>query len=152
MKAVASAGASSYRFVGLSVVDEGTEEFARAFDLNFPLYRDLAQKSIDSYSLQGTPQTIVVKEGGVVDAVWGGAYVGETARAVERYFHVRLPGLIPSDVLPSVPPRDLPHGEAGNCIDRRGAFFGMGARHAIDGIDRECDLSGEWTVAPPPQF
>ncbi len=44
--------------------------------------------------LGGTPATIVVSKGTVVEA-WEGAYMDARADEISRYFNVKLPGLIP---------------------------------------------------------
>jgi len=90
-----------YRFVALSLSDEGLSEYTEGNNLNLPIYAGLSSQTKKAYQLSGTPQTIVVSPDGRVLENWIGAYVGEQKSQVEKFFHITLPGL-----------RDVPKAEA----------------------------------------
>lgn len=80
-----------YRFIGISLVEEGAQDYAVNHDLGIPLYTGLSDDMKEAYKMRGTPQTIVVSPSGVVVANWNGAYLGKQKDAVEEFFKVRLP-------------------------------------------------------------
>jgi hypothetical protein len=82
-----------YRFIGISLTDEGVEKYVAEKGLDIPIYSGLSAEARTAYKLGSTPETIAVSPQGQVVQVWGGAYVGEQKSQVEQYFHVTLPGL-----------------------------------------------------------
>jgi peroxiredoxin len=92
-----------YRFIGVSLSEEGLAQYVAKNDLRLPVYSELSRDVKAAYKLSGTPQTIVVSPEGRVLQDWVGAYVGEEKSQVEAFFHVNLPGL-----------RELPKAEAAN--------------------------------------
>jgi peroxiredoxin len=82
-----------YRFIGLSLSEEGLPEYIAKNDLKFPVYSGLSPETLRTYKLGGTPQTIVVSPEGKVLQDWAGAYVADRKSQVEAFFHVTLPGL-----------------------------------------------------------
>jgi peroxiredoxin len=87
---------SQYRFIGLSLSEEGLTEYVRKNDLvKLPVYSSLSTETGEAYKLSGTPQTIVVSPEGRVLQSWMGAYIGDQKSQVEAYFHVTLPGIRP---------------------------------------------------------
>jgi peroxiredoxin len=94
-KALLDKGSSQYRFIGLSLSEEGLTEYVRKNDLKLSVYSSLSTGTADAYKLSGTPQTIVVSPEGHVLQNWMGAYVGEQKAQVEAFFHVTLPGIGP---------------------------------------------------------
>jgi peroxiredoxin len=91
-----------YRFIGLSLSEQGLANYVAENNLTLPVYSGLSPEAIRTYKLGGTPQTIVVSPKGKVLQHWAGAYVGDQKSQVEAYFHVSLPGL-----------RELPRSDAG---------------------------------------
>jgi hypothetical protein len=82
---------SKYDFIGLSLANEGLEEFIRREAIRFPVYSDIPSSALIRYWLGGTPETIVVHKGKVVKT-WAGAYIGDPVKSeVEKFFAVRLP-------------------------------------------------------------
>ena len=59
----------------------------------FPVYTDLAAKSVVAYRLGGTPDTLVVSSDGTLLRHWKGAYSGSNKQEIEEYFAITLPGL-----------------------------------------------------------
>jgi hypothetical protein len=82
---------SKYDFIGLSLANEGLEEFIHREDIRFPVYSDIPSSALIRYRLGGTPETIVLYKGKVVKS-WAGAYIGDPIKSdVEEFFSVRLP-------------------------------------------------------------
>ena len=84
---------SDYRFVGVSLSDQGLVEYVVKNDLKLPVYSGLTPETLMAYKLGSTPQTIIVSPEGKVLQNWRGAYVGDIKSQVEEFFHVTLPGL-----------------------------------------------------------
>jgi peroxiredoxin len=82
-----------YRFIGLSLSEEGLAEYVAKNDLNLPNYSGLSPETLKTYKLGRTPQTIVISPEGKVLQNWAGAYVGDQKSQVEAFFHVSLPGI-----------------------------------------------------------
>jgi len=100
-KRLVDKGSGQYRFVGLSLSDEGLAQHVAKNDLNLPVYSGLSTEAKQAYKLSGTPQTIVVSPESRVLQNWMGAYVGSQKSEIEAFFHVSLPGL-----------RELPRSDA----------------------------------------
>jgi hypothetical protein len=92
MRAVVGAASRSYRFVGISV-SPITAEYASRTGLGNSLFLETASAPLEKFGIRGTPFTLVVSPEGKVLESWPGAYTGDTATKVERFFKVRLPGL-----------------------------------------------------------
>jgi peroxiredoxin len=82
-----------YRFIGLSLSEEGLPQYVATNDLWIPVYSGLAKATKEAYKLGGTPETIVVSPEGRILQVWMGAYIGNQQSSVEEFFDVALPGL-----------------------------------------------------------
>ena len=85
----------SFRFIGLSLADNGLSGYVDLHDLKFPIYRSLAPESIEMLGLGSTPQTIVISADGRIIKNWVGAFGGGLEPEVEEFFGVQLPGLDP---------------------------------------------------------
>jgi len=101
LKALVDQENGRYRFIGLSLSNEGLAEYVAKNDLNLRIYSGLSDETKRAYKLSGTPETIAVSTEGKVLQSWMGAYVGEQKKEIETYFNVTLPGL-----------RELPKAEA----------------------------------------
>jgi|SRR5882724_568943 len=86
---------SNYRFLGLSLSEEGLAQYVAKNNLELPIYSGLSPETREVYKLAGTPQTIVVSPEGRVLQDWMGAYEGSKKSQVEAFFHVTLPGIRP---------------------------------------------------------
>jgi hypothetical protein len=84
---------SQYRFIGLSLSENGLAEYVVKNELKLPVYSGLSPETLKAYKLGSTPQTIVISPEGKVLQDWAGAYVGEQKSQIEAFFHVALPGL-----------------------------------------------------------
>lgn len=93
LKTLLDKESSEYRFIALSLSDEGLAQYVTKNGLNLPVYAGLSTETRKAYKLGGTPQTIVISPEGKVLEDWVGAYVGDQKSQVEAFFHVSLPGL-----------------------------------------------------------
>ena len=82
---------NEYRFIGVSLVEQGATEYAAAHSLGVPIYSGLSEETKKAYKMGGTPQTIVVSAQGIVLANWNGAYLGKQKGAIEEFFKIELP-------------------------------------------------------------
>lgn len=81
-----------FQTVGLSLTDDGLDEFVGRTVPGFPVFRTVPA----SNGLLGraTPRTIVVSSEGKIISTWFGAYSGTLRREIEEYFRLSLPGLL----------------------------------------------------------
>lgn len=94
---LAHSSQGNYRFVGISLGEQGLEAYYRRHRLNFPVYYGLSPSYARLLRLGSTPQTIVVSTDGEVLRNWTGAYTSDVRPEIENYFQVRLPGLQPPE-------------------------------------------------------
>ncbi len=93
LKALVDKESGEYRFIGVSLSEEGLAEYVRKNQLRLPVFSGLSAEAKATYRLSGTPQTIVVSSEGRVLQNWVGAYAGDQKSQIEAFFHVTLPGL-----------------------------------------------------------
>lgn len=93
LKTLLTKQSGAYRFIGLSLSEEGLADYVTKNGLNLPIYTRVPPDARNAYMLGVTPQTIVVSRAGQVLQSWIGAYVGDQKSQVESFFHVSLPGL-----------------------------------------------------------
>jgi len=93
INAIVSLKGASFRFIGLSLADNGLQEYVESHHLSFPVFKDLTPESIQMLGLGATPHTIVISPDGHVLKNWVGAYDKSVHSQVEEFFNVRLPGL-----------------------------------------------------------
>jgi hypothetical protein len=93
IRALASERSGAFRFVGVSLT-ESSEDHLIAEQLGFEVFISPGLQTLSAYGLRGTPQTIVVSTDGTVVRSWTGAYGGRTGQMIERFFGLKLPGLI----------------------------------------------------------
>jgi hypothetical protein len=96
INALANAKAKDYRFIGLSLVTAGLQQYIASRDLPFPVYTNISRNVATALDLTGTPQLLVVSRQGKLMKGWRGAFDGDVQVDIERYFDVRLPGLAPA--------------------------------------------------------
>lgn len=95
INALAGMKGESFRFIGLSLAEEGLAAYVQSHHLTFPVYKNLTPEAVKMLGLGTTPQTIVISPDGQVLKNWSGAYVKPLQPQVEEFFGVRLPGLVP---------------------------------------------------------
>jgi hypothetical protein len=59
----------------------------------FPVYTDATENDFRTIGFVGTPQTLLVNNGGVIEKNWIGAYQGAVGESIEQTFSVQLPGV-----------------------------------------------------------
>jgi hypothetical protein len=84
----------SFRFVGISLVNDGLSGYAESHQVGFPIYKSLKPEYVEMLGLGTTPQTIIISPDGHVLKNWVGAFSGAVQPQVEEFFNVRLPGLV----------------------------------------------------------
>src|SRR5260370_30348946 len=62
-----------YRFIGISLTDEGVEKYVAEKGLDIPIYVGLSPEARADYKMGSTPETIAISPEGEVVQVWGGA-------------------------------------------------------------------------------
>ncbi|MGH9477010.1 MAG: hypothetical protein ACRD1C_11860 [Terriglobales bacterium] len=82
-----------YRFVAVATEPVTQSQCAAELRLGFSVFMDPTPKTDAAYRIQGTPETYVLGTDGRLMAHWYGAYGQETLGDVERFFHLRLPGV-----------------------------------------------------------
>jgi peroxiredoxin len=92
-RALSSTASTEYRFIGLSLAEDGLAQYVAKYDLRVPIYSRLSQGTLKAYKLGSTPQTIVISPSGRVLRNWMGAYTGEQQSQIEQFFRLKLPGL-----------------------------------------------------------
>ncbi|HET6975590.1 MAG TPA: TlpA disulfide reductase family protein [Pyrinomonadaceae bacterium] len=86
------AKANDFRFIGLSLAEDGLKEYVDEHRLKFPVYAGVTNETVQSLGLGSTPQTIVVSSEGKILKVWWGAYLENKQPEVEAFFGIQLPG------------------------------------------------------------
>ena len=94
VEALVSQSRGRYRVIGIAATDETPAALNRS-NSSLPFLKSVDRDTLAAYGFRGTPQTVVVGEGGRVLKSWTGAYQGAQARDISRYFDVHLPGLLP---------------------------------------------------------
>lgn len=92
-KTLANNESAQYRFICLSLSEQGLADYVTKNALKLPVYSGLSPETLNTYKLGSTPQTIVISPEGKVLQDWVGAYVGDQKSQVEAFFHVTLPGI-----------------------------------------------------------
>lgn len=92
IRVLSAAGASSHRFIGLSIIGDGVPAYLAEKPLGFPVYINSGSPGDKPFRLDTTPQTLVIARDGTVKANWLGAYTANSKTNIESWFNVRLPG------------------------------------------------------------
>jgi peroxiredoxin len=92
LHALASAAGNRYRIVGVSL-DASVDSYLRSNKITFPVVVRPSARTVATYGLGTTPQTIVLSPSGAVLKVWQGAYGEKIAEEVSKFFSIELPGL-----------------------------------------------------------
>ena len=89
--------ADEYQIVLVSLTMQGFREYWEALRLNWtgqavlPI-GDLAQDTLNSLKIVGTPELILISPAGMVEKVWTGAFMN-SREEIERLLRVSLPGI-----------------------------------------------------------
>lgn len=93
INALANSRNEQYRFIAISLSDQGLKEYLEINKYSFPVFKNISRKSAEQMKLGSTPQTLVVSSDGKVLKNWIGAYNPQLQSEIETYFKVKLPGL-----------------------------------------------------------
>lgn len=88
IKRLADIKSHEYRIIGLSLTEEGLEQYAKDHDLNFPVYSQLGVDTTLTYKLGRVPQTTIISDEGRVLANWYGPFDGKLRPTIESYFQI----------------------------------------------------------------
>jgi hypothetical protein len=80
-----------YTFVALALKDDGLTAYLKAHDLDWDVVRRIETDDLKLLGIVGTPQTIVIGNGGIVEHAWSGAWGPEDERRIESALGVELP-------------------------------------------------------------
>lgn len=83
---------ASFRIVFVSLMNEGTMEFAEKYDIrNIPLFTEVDPVSKIEYEMKLTPQTILIDPNGKVEKVWIGLMLkSENKSEIEKSLNISL--------------------------------------------------------------
>lgn len=84
---------STYRVVGISLSEDGIDDYIRKNNFEFAIYTDVKDEQGVAPKFLTTPYTLVVSHEGLIVQAWAGAYSGKIATLVEHAFNLHLPGL-----------------------------------------------------------
>jgi peroxiredoxin len=93
MKTLVEQKSKEYRFIGISLSEEGLKDYITEHKINFPVYTNVADDVMRTYKLGTTPQTIAISTEGKVLQSWRGAYVENQKTEVEKFFGIALPNI-----------------------------------------------------------
>jgi hypothetical protein len=85
----------TFRFVGLSITSDGLPDYIRDQSVPFPSYTVADDLNARRFAASGTPQTLLVRSDGRIEAAWLGAYSVNVQRQIEAKLNIHLPGLLP---------------------------------------------------------
>ena len=77
-----------FEFIGVSLSPNGVPEYISRSGFPLDVMKDPSAASREKFHLNGTPETIVVDNSGIVKQVWLGAYTSDTCRKVEQFFQM----------------------------------------------------------------
>ncbi len=84
---------SDFRIIALSTTSEHIKEYVEKHPPAYPIYMNADASKSSIYLQTGTPTTYLISPEGVVLAMWRGAYVGDTKKAIEAKLNIKLPGV-----------------------------------------------------------
>jgi hypothetical protein len=93
IRALAEAVGDNYHVTAVALERGGLEPHLRSYPLNMEVITNLPYRMFAAYHFSITPSTLVVSPNSTVQRVWYGAYSGAVQASIERYFHVKLPGM-----------------------------------------------------------
>jgi peroxiredoxin len=97
VQTLAKASAGRFRFVGVSR-ERDLAEFARTHEVAFEVVGGISDEAVQAFGFGPTPHTVVVSSQGLISVEWTGAFEDKRKRAIEAFFELELPGLLPKAV------------------------------------------------------
>lgn len=128
------------RFLAVSTGPEdlrSLREYAKAVALNLEVVSDVPTEQRAAYSMDGTPQLLVLGNDGRLRKVFKGALQAGTLEEAEAFFGLDLPG---TGAPPRVP--GVARSVGLECVDPWGAVFDQGARWPVHGVAHVCSAVG----------
>ncbi len=147
--ALAEQAGARFRFVGVATKEIGLGEFLRRHPVPFEVFLQPDEATRSAYQMGGVPRTMVISTTGELQVDFPGAYLPHLQDEVQRYFGIRLPGLLAANE--GSASTGLGGGqEAGttdsNCTDVLGQEFSPGWISEISGRRQVCGKDGRWKV------
>jgi peroxiredoxin len=102
VQSLVKASAGRFRFVGVST-ERDLREFARTHEIGFEIVAGIPDSAVQAFGFGPTPHTVVVSSQGRISVEWTGAFEDKRKRAIESFFEVELPGLLPKPSRPNTP-------------------------------------------------
>lgn len=93
INALAEAVRSTHYVFGVTLTSDNLAQHLEASGYTFPVLTEVEPIAAIAMKLGSTPQTIVVGTDSKVLHSWIGAYSGQTAREIESFAHIQLPGV-----------------------------------------------------------
>ena len=91
IESLANQEQQNYRFIGVSIVNNGLREYLHEKPLPFPVFVADSHVPRGPFRLSTTPETLVFSPEGSYLRGWSGAYIGPTGESVSNFFSAHLP-------------------------------------------------------------
>jgi peroxiredoxin len=102
VESLVKASPGRFRFVGVST-ERDLREFAKTHDVGFAVVAGITDEAVRGFGFGPTPHTVVVSSQGRISVEWTGAFEGKRKQAIESFFEIELPGLLPKLSRPNTP-------------------------------------------------
>jgi peroxiredoxin len=102
VESLVKASPGRFRFVGVSA-ERDLREFTRTHKVGFEVVAGISDESVRAFGFGPTPHTVVVSSQGRISVEWTGAFEDKRKRAIESFFDIDLPGLLPKISRPNTP-------------------------------------------------
>lgn len=147
--ALAAQARAKFRFVGVATKQAGLADFLRHYPTPFPVFTQPDEQTHVAYQMGGVPRTLVVSTAGELLLDIPGAYLPHLQDEVQRFFAVRLPGLLQAEAAGN--PTNSSSGTQGaspgsNCTDQLGQEFSPGWISEEGGKRQMCGQDGKWKL------
>jgi peroxiredoxin len=94
VQSLVRASTGRFRLVGVSR-ETDLREFTRTHDVGFDVVAGISDETVRAFGFGPTPHTVVVSSQGRISVEWTGAFEDKRRRAIESFFEIELPGLLP---------------------------------------------------------
>ena len=94
VQSLVKASTGRFRFVGVSK-ERDLREFAKTHEIGFEVIGGISDDAVQAFGFGPTPHTVVVSSQGRISVEWTGAFEDKRKRAIESFFDLELPGLLP---------------------------------------------------------
>lgn len=140
IRTLASRTWKTHRIVGVSTGPEaGLQNYCRENGINFEVISDVSEQLQKAWSMDGTPQLLIVSRDGRLKKSFMGALDKKNLEDAAAFFSARLPGLTEAPRQPATP-----RVVQGQCLDSWGGAFDRGSTWPVFGVLQRCTEKG-WT-------